>query len=66
MNETNKSLENVLNSENEQLKCDDCEFTTTSRKGLKTHVKRKHTAKFPVQCEMCEKEFKNEHKKRTT
>ena len=59
--ENNKSLHNLLKSENDQLKCDDCEFTTTSKKGLKTHIKRKHTEKFPIQCERCDKELKNEH-----
>ena len=49
----NKFKKNVLNRENEKLKCDDCDFTTTSKKGLKTHVKRKHTAKFPVHCHSC-------------
>ena len=44
--------------ESEQLKCKECEFTTTSTKGLKTHIKRKHTINFPIKCDVCDKELK--------
>ena len=57
--ENYESLRNKLQKENDQLTCELCEFTTTSIKGLKTHVKRKHTSKFPVQCELCDDELKN-------
>ena len=54
-----ESLRKLVEKENDQLQCEYCEFTTTSNKGLKTHVKRKHTIKFPVKCELCDDEFKN-------
>ena len=55
------------NKENKQkacdkLKCTLCGFTTTSKQGLKTHVKRKHSeiakTTFPITCELCERELK--------
>ena len=55
--------------ESEQLKCESCEFTTTSKKGLKTHIKRKHSVAksdpsdlYPVSCELCEEELKSKSK----
>ena len=48
--------------ENEQIPCDQCDFTTTSKKGLKTHVRRKHTAKiqevFLLACKLCTEEMR--------
>ena len=59
-----KDLENLLKKpqnnqrEVEQFDCTQCEFTTTSKQGLKTHVKRKHTEiiseKYPKTCELCD------------
>ena len=57
--ENNASVKNDSKRENEQLKCNDCEFTTTSKKGLKTHIRRKHITVFPVHCEICTKELKS-------
>ena len=31
-----------LERENETIQCEHCDFTTTSKKGFKTHVKKKH------------------------
>ena len=46
-----------------EFKCPKCEFETFSNKGLKIHMKRKHTQfetlKYPRNCELCEKSFKN-------
>ena len=56
------SLETMEN-ENQQIKCDHCDFTTTSKKGLKTHTKRKHSVanleQFPISCELCKEELGN-------
>jgi hypothetical protein len=49
------------------FKCNECEFSTTSEKGLKTHKKKMHDKtkttedcySFPKQCDLCEKEIKN-------
>ena len=50
-------------SEADKLQCDYCDFQTSSKQGLKTHMKRKHTTfdseNFPIKCEFCEKEQKN-------
>ena len=50
-------------SEIEQLKCDLCDFSTTSKKGLKTHIRRKHTERIqeivPSSCEICKEELEN-------
>ena len=52
-----------LECESEQLNCESCEFTTTSKKGMKTHQKKKHSEtiqdKFPFTCELCEEELTN-------
>ena len=47
--------------EKEKLKCKECDFTTTSEQGLKTHSKRKHEEikKYPRSCELCEFKLKN-------
>ena len=43
----------------EKFKCDQCDFDTTSKKGLNIHKKRKHTnyktVEYPKSCEVCEK-----------
>ena len=45
------------------MKCKECEFETTSKHGLKTHMTRKHTKfdkeSFPKQCDLCSKTFEN-------
>ena len=58
------NLENVLKKQQkkesavEKFNCTQCDFTTTSKQGLKTHVKRKHTEiiveKYPATCELCD------------
>ena len=48
--------------ENEVFKCDKCTFSTISKKGLKTHQKRKHTINqeiLTIACERCESKFGN-------
>ena len=44
-------------------KCTKCDFETVSERGLKVHIKRKHTSlnveKFPQTCDMCEFEAKS-------
>ena len=48
----------TLEIESEIIKCKYCEFSTSSAKGFKTHMKRKHTVKkkevISYQCEVCE------------
>ena len=64
-----KNLENMIKKNTkstvEQLNCSECEFTTTSKQGLKTHIKRKHTKlnseKYPKKCDLCEMEL-DDHK----
>ena len=58
-----------FDNESDQLKCENCEFTTTSKKGMKTHIKRKHSVAksdpsdlYPVSCELCEEELKSKSK----
>ena len=67
-----KELENMLKKQDkekiqnevEQFKCTQCDFVTTSNKGLKTHVKRKHTEitsdKYPKTCELCDVEVNDQ------
>ena len=54
--------------ENEQMKRDLCDFSTASSKGLKTHIKRKHTEKIqeivPLKFEVCKEELENKTKMR--
>ena len=53
----------------EQLyfKCSECDFSTISEQGLKTHKKRKHKHKsdemltYPKQCDLCEKDLKDKN-----
>ena len=68
MNKKFKDIENVIKKQKktkiEQFNCTDCNFTTTSKQGLKTHVKRKHTNlhldKYPKTCEFCDTEVDDE------
>ena len=48
--------------EKKSFKCGECEFTSGSEKGLKTHSKRMHTKKdldFPKSCELCDYELES-------
>ena len=65
----NELFEKVENQEverqkkNTNFKCETCNFTTTSKAGLKIHMKRKHTEidneQFPKSCELCDKILKS-------
>ena len=59
--ETSEDSEKKLN--NEGLKCENFTFTTISKKGLKTHQKRKHSIliqeTLTITCERCESKFEN-------
>ena len=58
INDKIKDLEDIIKKQTkkkvEQFNCAECDCTTTSRPGLKTHVKRKHTKfnqeNFPKTC----------------
>ena len=58
-----KRNETVKDDDQEIFECEKCDFKTTSKSGLKTHTKRKHTEitqdKFPRKCDMCELTFEN-------
>ena len=52
-----KSEESLL------FKCKECDFTTLTKQGMKTHEKRKHTRtskqiRFPRSCELCDKKIR--------
>ena len=46
------------------IKCQQCDFTSTSRQGLKIHNSRKHSKikfeEFPAACDICEKVLESE------
>ena len=46
-----------------ERKCDKCVFETDSERGLKIHIRRKHTSinnkKYPKACDLCERQFDN-------
>ena len=60
----NESMKNNImkKTETEKIQCSYCDFQTVSKQGLKTHLKRKHTAynleKYPIKCELCDEEMK--------
>ena len=59
VNETITDLEKSFRGfEKEIFECDECKFTTESKRGLKVHVKRKHIQNkeedFPLTCDFCE------------
>ena len=58
-----KRNETLKEDDQEFFECAKCDFKTTSKSGLKTHTKRKHTEitteKFPRKCDMCESTFEN-------
>ena len=46
----------------EHFKCSECNFKSSSKQGLKVHVKRKHTSssiQYPVTCELCDTQLEN-------
>ena len=62
------------NSNSKLFKCNLCEFSSTSEKGLKTHKSRMHTtshngvetsSSYPKECEICEKSIRNEREMKT-
>ena len=54
--------ENNISEEN-SLKCKNCDYTTTSRQGLKIHNTKIHSKvnfeEFPAACDICEKVLEN-------
>ena len=55
-------------SNKEIFKCSDCDFETSSKRGLNVHIKRKHTnlkdAVYPKECDFCDAKLKNESEMR--
>ena len=58
-----KELETLIKTKNEKalkniFKCENCDFETTSERGLNVHIKRKHTNlkadKYPAECDFCD------------
>ena len=49
----------------QKFNCDFCDFQTTSMKGLKTHITRKHTkiseGVTSIACDLCNNDFENEN-----
>ena len=47
-----------------RIKCDKCDYTTSSRQGLKIHTTKTHSKvdfdAFPAACDICEKVLDNE------
>ena len=57
--------ENMSNKEVcviENFRCKECDFESSSKKGLKVHETRKHGQKF--KCDLCEKSFDTEREKK--
>ena len=50
--------------EENSIKCNNCDYTTTSRQGLKIHNTKVHSTvnfeEFPAACDICEKVLENE------
>ena len=46
------------------FKCENCDFETTSERGLNVHIKRKHTNlkadKYPAECDFCDNSANSE------
>ena len=61
--ETSEASGKKVDIANETLKCEKWDFTPVSKKGLKTHQKRKHTMpiqdKLIISCERCENKFEH-------
>ena len=59
-----KELEKIIKCRDSKFKCKQCEYTTGSEQGLKTHISKKHkpTAEsldFPRSCHLCEKNLQS-------
>ena len=56
-------IEDETSVDDEQFKCSKCDFESFSNKGLKIHMKKKHTnyetLNYPRTCDFCEKIFEN-------
>ena len=56
-------IEHVKQAEKEHFKCTHCDFQSSSKAGLKIHMKRKHTdytkEEFPRSCDQCDKIVNN-------
>ena len=59
-----KELEKIIKCRDSKFKCKQCEYTTGSEQGLKTHISKKHkpTAEsldFPRSCHLCDKNLQS-------
>ena len=65
-----KSKETPDSKVDNLLKCESCDFKTSSKQGLKTHIKRKHTTyeTYPRKCDLCDNNLdsKEAHDKHMT
>ena len=55
-----KELEKIIKCRDSKFKCKQCEYTTGSEQGLKTHISKKHkpsseSLDFPRCCHLCDK-----------
>ena len=54
----------IQQSPKDLFKCTKCDFESQSKKGLNTHITRKHTdtskLKFPKKCDLCDKDLDSE------
>ena len=60
----NSCKQNKNKKAKDVLKCKHCDYTTTSRQGLKIHNTKVHSLvdfkEFPAVCDICEKILENE------
>ena len=61
------NLETTFMNPSSEVNCDVCDFVAKNLKGLKIHMKAKHTKIIKYQCSLCEfetnnKKFFNDHK----
>ena len=59
-----KELEKIIKCMDSKFKCKECDYTTGSEQGLKSHVSKKHkpskeSLDFPRSCHLCEKNLTN-------
>ena len=59
-----KELEKIIKCRDSKFKCKQCDYTTGSEQGLKTHISKKHkqmegSLDFPRSCNLCEKELES-------
>ena len=70
LNESISALENSVRiPEKEIFRCEKCNFTTESERGLKVHTRRKHGIIediFPQACDFCEKQKWNRRTSKST